>query len=303
MRQLALAAAILSLAARPVSAETIRIESVGVTLLDKADVPAQEAGVAADVRVREGRIVQAGELLVQLDDVDRQLELQRSQIERRNAAEVAANDVKVRLGRKTLELAEVDLRRAEESNQQLPMSVTKSQLDRLRLGVERARLEIEQSEQEVAAAKRAWEAADQAVRIAESGVQRRKVVSPIAGVVVEVGVRKGEWAQPGETVVRILRTDRLRVEGFVPAARVTKSWTGKGVVLQVAAGGNADKFPGVVTFVSPEANPVNGQVRVLAEVDNAQGTLRPGLVGALTIDLDAEAGTDGGGPASRATGP
>lgn len=303
MRNLALSTAIVSFVATLARAETVRIESVGVTLLAKADVPAQEAGVAADIRVREGQVVQSGDVLVQLDDVDRQLELQQSHIERRNAAEIAANDVKIRLARKSLELADVDLRRAEESNQQLPMSVTKSQLDRLRLAVERARLEIEQSEHEVAAAKRALEAADHAVRIAEAGVQRRKVVSPIAGVVVEVNLRKGEWAQPGETVVRVLRTDRLRVEGFVPAERVTKPWAGKSAILHVASAGGAEKLSGVVTFVSPEANPVNGQVRVLAEIDNSRGLLRPGLVGTLTIDLDSEEASRDDLPASRATAP
>ncbi|MEX2186408.1 MAG: HlyD family efflux transporter periplasmic adaptor subunit [Pirellulales bacterium] len=286
MRTFILAAMLTAYTAVAGRAETIRLESVGVTLLDKADVPAQEAGPAAAVLVREGQVVQAGDLLVQLDDVDRQLELQRARIERQNAAEIAANDVKVRLGRKALELAEVDMRRAEEANEQFPMSVTNSQLDRLRLSIERARLEIEQSEHEVAAARRALEAADHAVRIADAGIQRRKLVAPIAGVVVEVKRRKGEWAQPGETIVRILRTDRLRAEGFVPAARVVKPWAGKPVVLHVAVAGGVGQFLGAVTFVSSEANPVNGQVRVLAEIDNPLGTLRPGLVGSLTVDLD-----------------
>jgi multidrug efflux pump subunit AcrA (membrane-fusion protein) len=36
-------------------------------------------------------------------------------------------------------------------------------------------------------------------------------------------------------------------------------------------------------FVSPEVDPVNGQVRVLAEVDNPDGVLRPGLRATMTI--------------------
>ena len=39
-------------------------------------------------------------------------------------------------------------------------------------------------------------------------------------------------------------------------------------------------------FVSPEVNPVNGQVRVWADVDNKQLTLRPGLRGHLAIHAD-----------------
>jgi multidrug efflux pump subunit AcrA (membrane-fusion protein) len=296
MRKLILTIAWSVLSVVAVRAETIKIESVGVTLLDKADLPAQEAGLVADVLVREGQVVRSGDVLVQLDDVDRTLELQRARIERQNAAELAGNDVKVRLGRKTLELAELDMRRAEESNGQFPMSVTKSQLDRLRLGIERSRLEIEQSEHELTSARRALEAAEHAVRIAEAAVQRRKIVAPIDGIAVEVKRRKGEWAQSGESLVRLLRVDRLRAEGFVPAARVARPWTGKNAVLQVHVAGGQQTFAGIVTFVSPEVNPVNGQVRVLADIDNPSGTLRPGLVGTLTIDLDSsDKGTAGAG--------
>jgi len=34
---------------------------------------------------------------------------------------------------------------------------------------------------------------------------------------------------------------------------------------------------GKVSFISPVANPVNGQVRVFLEIDNSKGELRPGV--------------------------
>jgi macrolide-specific efflux system membrane fusion protein len=39
-----------------------------------------------------------------------------------------------------------------------------------------------------------------------------------------------------------------------------------------------------VVFVSPEVDPVNGQVRIWAEIDNKSLVLRPGLQGALLIE-------------------
>jgi hypothetical protein len=45
-------------------------------------------------------------------------------------------------------------------------------------------------------------------------------------------------------------------------------------------------------FVSPEVNPVNGQVRVWAEVENRGLLLRPGLQAALTIHLAEEPQAD-----------
>jgi len=257
--------------------ERIRLESVGITLLEKADVPAREAGVLAEVLVREGKQVAAGEALAQLDDLDGQLQLKKARIQRQTAAQLAANDVKIRLARKALELAEVDMKRAQESIERFPMSVTQSQLDRLKL-------EIEQGEREIEAARLALESAENDVAMATASLERRKIVAPIAGTVVELKRRKGEWVQPGETVVRLLRIDRLRAEGFLQVAQLRGDLTGRPVVLQVALPDGARDYPGVVTFVSPEANPVNGQVRVLAEVENPDRKLRPGLVGTLLIE-------------------
>ena len=46
-------------------------------------------------------------------------------------------------------------------------------------------------------------------------------------------------------------------------------------------------FAGKLVFVSPEVDPVNNQVRVLAEIDNPESLLRPGLRATLTIDESA----------------
>ena len=46
---------------------------------------------------------------------------------------------------------------------------------------------------------------------------------------------------------------------------------------------------GKIVFVSPEIDPVNGQVRVWAEIDNTDFKLRPGLHGSMVI-ADAAAG-------------
>ena len=63
---------------------------------------------------------------------------------------------------------------------------------------------------------------------------------------------------------------------------------GRRVTLSVDLGGKtANDFDGTVVFVSPEVNPVNGQVRVWAEVENKKLLLRPGVRGNLTIHPDA----------------
>jgi macrolide-specific efflux system membrane fusion protein len=84
---------------------------------------------------------------------------------------------------------------------------------------------------------------------------------------------------------RVVRIDRLRVEAFLDSHEAGDNLVGREVTLSVELPGrDQGEFSGKVVFVSPEVDPVNGQVRVWAEVDNRQSRLRPGLHGTLKIE-------------------
>ena len=94
----------------------------------------------------------------------------------------------------------------------------------------------------------------------------------------------GEWVKPGEPVVRILRLDRLRVEGFLKSRDLTPGLQGRTVKLVVDLPGDAGReFLGKISFVDPEVDPVNSQVRVWVEVQNQDLRLRPGMQAKMII--------------------
>ena len=83
--------------------------------------------------------------------------------------------------------------------------------------------------------------------------------------------------EPGERIFRIVSTKRLRAEGFVNAAHVKGDLKGRTVVLKPqSAAASETAFYGKVVFVSPEIDPVNEEVLIYADVDNANSRLRPG---------------------------
>ena len=53
--------------------------------------------------------------------------------------------------------------------------------------------------------------------------------------------------------------------------------------LTVESVGNSTPFEGTIVFVSPEVDPISGQVRVWAEIDNRNGRLRPGQPAEMTV--------------------
>src|SRR5690606_16597676 len=93
--------------------------------------------------------------------------------------------------------------------------------------------------------------------------------APLDAVVVEIKRRPGEWVEPGQSVARLIRVDKLRAEAFVAATAVSHSLKGAPVAFTVdLPDAKGASFTGAVVFVDPEIDPVNGQARVWAEIDN-----------------------------------
>lgn len=278
-----LAVALLFTSTSGLTAAELEVSSVLVKLLDQVDVPAREAGVLDEVIALEGEMVEAGATVAQIDDAAAQFDKHRSEMELVAAAKEADSDVKVRFARKSLEVAQSELRRAIDSERRFAQSVSQSELDRLRLSVQKTELEIEQAQLELELAQAGREIKQIEVDSAKHAIRQRQIVSPLSGFVAEVMRHQGEWVEPGQTILRVLRLDRLRAEGMIKADDAASDLKGRRATLTVNIDGRPTQFAGKVTYVSPEIDPVNGQVRIAAEIENPESTLRPGLHGSMTI--------------------
>lgn len=264
----------------------VQVPSVLIKLVEHVDVPARQSGALEEVGVREGDMVETGAQLAKIEDADVQLDMRRANLELAAARKQAENDVKVRFARKSLEVAEAEQRRALDSQKRLSQSVSQSELDQLRLIVQRNTLEVEQAQFEMELAQTTRELKENELELAEHGIRQRRITAPLSGLVTEVNRHRGEWVEPGQPIMRILRLDRLRAEGLASAEILGRDLHGRAVTLTVQHEGKPIEFAGKVVFVSPEIDPVNGQVRVWAEIENKDLKLRPGLHGSMTI-LDA----------------
>jgi RND family efflux transporter MFP subunit len=275
----------LSLAASAKEDPAVKADSVLITLIDQADVAAQEPGVLADIAVREGQMVKAGDLLAQVDDAAAQIAKRRAKTELDIAAKEASNNVKVRYAKDTLATAKTEYQRATASIEKYRKSVTGSEIDQLRLATEQAAHEVEQAEHDVAVAQLNSELKEAELAAAALDVERRRIVAPLDGMVVQIKRHRGESLASGESVVRVLRLDRLRVEGFVSSKQIGATAVGRPVTVRVDLPERPKAvFSGKLVFVSPEVNPVNGQIRVWAELENQDLLLRPGVAAEMTIE-------------------
>jgi multidrug efflux pump subunit AcrA (membrane-fusion protein) len=280
---------LLALAApQSVRAEDLTIDAVVLRPMVEAEVPARQTGVLANIAVEEGAAVKAGQMLAALDDRAARLAVAKAQLEREQVFARASNQLRIQYADKALEVARAEMKRSAESNEQFARSISQSQLDVERLTVEKLELERRQAEHDIALEKFELQLKENAVEAAKLELELHAVRAPFAGVVALVRGRPGEWVQPGTPVLRLVAIDRLRAEGFAPAAWASSPLVGAKVRFTlVAEPGEAPPFSGgvegVLRFVSPEIDPVSRQVRIWAEIDNRKLQLRPGQQGQLVL--------------------
>jgi macrolide-specific efflux system membrane fusion protein len=268
------------------SRPSITIDSAQVTLIAQVKVPARESGVIHELEVKEGQLVEAGQVLGVLESELARTTQAAASIEHDIAKEKAANDVDYRYAQKSQQVSKAELRRALESVEKFPKSISETELERMRLTAEKSDLQVDQAARDLVIAKLNQKLKAKELDTATLGVERRKIIAPIRGVVVNVYRRAGEWVHPGEAVLRIVRIDKLRVEGFLNARTTTRQLDGLPARFAIdLADQRRKEFMGKVVFVDPEVEPVTGQFRVWAEVDNRDNLLSPGLHGSLTIEV------------------
>lgn len=265
-------------------ADAIELQGAILKTIDATTLAAQVAGPIKQLLVKEGDIVAAGQRIGSIHDEALRLELEQLKTQVAVAEKKQKNNINQRLAEKSQQVASTEYQRALGANARVADTYPINEIDRLRLIADRAELEVERAayEQELAAfdvilAKGNY-------RQAFERYSRHQLIAPAGGVVVNVEKRVGEWVEPGTDLLRIVRIDQLRVEGFISADQAHPGLVGQPARIAMVGEANGRGWLGKVVFVSPDANPVNSQVRVFIEVDNEQGALRPGLRVSASID-------------------
>ena len=270
-------------------AEPLTLDSVVLRPMVEAEVPARHTGVLATIAVEEGAAVKAGATLAALDDRAARLAVAKADLEREQVLAKASNELRIQYADKALEVARAEMKRSSESNEQFARSISQSQLDVERLTVEKLELERKQAEHDIALENFELRLKENALDAAKLELELHAVKAPFAGVVALVRGRPGEWVQPGAPVLRLVAIDKLRAEGFAPAAAANEKLLGAKVKFVVSderdSASKSAPVEGVLRFISPEIDPVSRQVRVWAEIENKGLQLRPGQQGQLVIPV------------------
>lgn len=235
-----------------VTSKYVDINSAFAQLIEDVEVPAEETGKLVDISVKRGDSVSAKAVVAQIDSLRTQRMLEEARLKFRQANERAEDETSVKAANQKLMLATEE----HAYNKRLfeRRSVSKKDYDHAKYTMDIAQLEHFAAQNERDLAKLEAETLNVAVKAAEDSIARHQLRSTLDGIVFEVLKDKGEWVQAGETVLRIARMDKLRIQGSVDSNVFNPPQIdGRRVTATVQlAGGQTEEFSGKVTYVASE---------------------------------------------------
>lgn len=273
---------------------------------EQTDVTPSTSGKVVALGVDMGSYVRRGQMIIKLDENDLRLRLQQAQAQldqskatlRQNEAKIGLrpgqkfnpeNVPEVAAARAALEMAEKNLRRYEKLIESGDISRAaydqqRSQRDQLR---EQHNVAIHQAQQNYAAvanAQGAVVAAQTQVGLAKRSLDYAFVAAPISGFVSERTADLGEYVSPQQKVATIVSLNPLRVRIDIPEQAIPRIRVGESVSVTVAA--YTDRtFAGHIARISPSVSAASRTLTVEAEVQNANGELKPGQFATVRILL------------------
>ncbi|WP_068261194.1 efflux RND transporter periplasmic adaptor subunit [Rubripirellula obstinata] len=346
----------LALFSQAVAADEYRADDLVIVPIESVEVPATRSGRITDMQAKPGDEVSRGELIGSMDHRHASLAIELAESELQVAQELsgsaaainaadsqlqsekqaarqllitrdiaklkAENDLRVLAAKKSEAVAENEYRRAADSRKQYAQSISKSEIESLKLVVDKSRLESKQAQFEKQVAGLEVKAETEAARrqaleinhaeaevsaaktenaiaklqtknrqiqleLAKASMDDHRIIAPIDGRITRVYKSTGAWANEGESIARIVLLDRLRIEGFAPVEQLNqfRADAAMDVEIEVFVGGETIQRTGKVVFIDPEIDPVSGEFRYWIDFENADKTILPGMRASARIRL------------------
>lgn len=125
----------------------------------------------------------------------------------------------------------------------------------------------------------ALETSRAALEAVEVSLDEGTLTSPISGILNWLAIDEGEYINPGQTVMKIVNINTVKVELPVPEKDILYVKKGQPVDIELEnTTGETREFPGVIDFVSMTAEASTRTYTVKVVVKNPDRILRPGMI-------------------------
>ncbi|WP_374287788.1 efflux RND transporter periplasmic adaptor subunit [Pseudomonas fluvialis] len=251
-----------------------------------AQVGSEITGVVAERYVREGDSVQAGQLLLRLQDDEQRARLAEAEAALRQLTDSLRPQAEAALREARHNHAQAlrEYQRREALRQRQLLSLEQLEQARriersLRVALERAELAAAAlapggSEQQVL---------EQRLQAARANLAKTRIHAQVAGTVQNRAVEPGDLVQPGRTLLQIARADSREI--ILPLDEKNIAALALGQPAQVAADAYPEQWLAArVSFIAPNVDSSRGTLDVHLELLEAADFLRYGMTVSVNIE-------------------
>lgn len=256
-------------------ARAITLERCNIKAVQTARLATDRPGVIALVDPKEGDTVKKGQEIIRLMDEVPQANWEVAKL-------VAADAIEVEFATKANAVDALEYQKSVAANQKAPGTISEIELERLKLAEVKSGLQIKKATHDIAVN-------EAKAKQAKAELDTYRILAPFDGFVSQVLKYRGEAVKQGDTILDMVNTDVVHVEGQVKDFDIWR--VKRGAPVEVTLDLSKDKktdldvekqvFRGKIGFVDQVAN--IGETRVWAEVPNPGNLLRPGFLATMKI--------------------
>ncbi|MDV7141838.1 efflux RND transporter periplasmic adaptor subunit [Tropicimonas sp. TH_r6] len=247
-------------------------------------VMAETTGAVTSEPLRKGAMVEAGQLLCEIDigTLAAQLSETRARLASARAG-LPVSEARVTEAEALLTEAEINNRAATKLIE--GGYASESRVASTRASVSSAKANVESARSGLEAATSIVEAAAAAVALTEKEMERTTIEAPFAGLLETDTAELGTLLSAGAPCATVIQLDPMKLVGFVPETQVEKVEPGAQARARLVSG---TELTGAVTFLSRSADPLTRTFRVEIEVPNPGLLIRDGQTADIAIAASGE---------------
>jgi len=252
----------------------------------RAEISAEASGIIMARPIEEGQYVQAGTILLEIDDSEQQIRLQEARAallkaQADYAVYVSSSGDLPQADTTDLAIARNQLQQAQAGFEQ--GTTTANELQKIRRRFESLNVLSGNLRDEVQAVANNLVAAEQQVARAELDLRRTQLRAPFSGRIADLEVEAGQHIGAGTKVLVLLEDDRMKVQVDVLEGDFVHMRTGASANVTVP-NFSAEVFQGAVYTINPTVDPAKGAGRVTVSVPNPGGRLVAGLHADVAVE-------------------
>lgn len=270
----------------------IKLKAPGEAVTNKKIVmKAEVSGVVQKLNVEESQHVKQGDLLVQLDDREYRLNLERADAERLSKLSTILvekkfgelGEIPVSSDREKIQKAKEEYNNASELFRK--GLISRKNFEQASTDYELALIESGEKKDEILAASKGLTQSEVEVKKARLDLEKTEIRAPFSGIITDIKISPREHLSSGRELFSLVDISHIQVYAKVLESEIGRLQVGREVEIKFSA--YPEKvFKGRTKAISPIINPEDKTCKVVIEVDNPREEIKPGMHAEVEIPAE-----------------